>query len=342
MANYDPSNLALAQARLINKFKTEELKFREPVTFRKFTETPQIMFPDHKVLRTREDRPVTAYTGARSQRALGNGRSHNHVGTKGDSIALTPSWVTYNDVFAISLKQADNNVLTMAEMLDNEFANVVANFAEGLESLAIDYVFDNRSTVNVGNGNQGTFNGLNSVYEITDATFGEQAVQITQTIMEENDLLGPYIVFCDSLAYDKFRYQANQGTGNSTNLSFQFDNATFVRSIGLDDGTRFGQFAYTQGVWVAVPMNDIACLDWIPVQNREGKDTKEQIYTTLQNPVDGLTYAMHIYSERSDETATNGYTQDERDEYEISIDIALESAPLSNAGETVLQAFALV
>lgn len=231
-------------------------------------------------------------------------------------------------------------------MLTNEFANVVRNFSEGFENAAIDYLFASRSQVNNGNITQGVFDPVDFVYAIDETTNGQRAVQITQTIMEENNLMGSQIIFCDSTAYDKFRFQAAQGTGNSTNLSFQFDNATFIRSIGLDNATRFGSLAatYNKGVWVSAPVGDFALLDWTPKQNRMGVETKEQKYAMLSNPIDKLNYALHTYEERSNQIGDNGQTQDELQQFEVSIDISFEKAPVETGviGETVFQAFALV
>ena len=91
MANYDPSALAKAQGKLTQKFESESLKYRTPSTFLKIRELSEIMLPSHKELRTREDRTVEAYTFARTARTLSTGRSHDHTGTKGDTLVLTPS-----------------------------------------------------------------------------------------------------------------------------------------------------------------------------------------------------------------------------------------------------------
>ena len=66
------------------------------------------------------------------------------------------------------------------------------------------------------------------------------------------------------------------------------------------------------------------------------------MYGSLANPVDGLQYGVHMYETRADGTAVNGYTQDVLTEVEVSIDIALEKAPLSVAGASPIHAFALV
>lgn len=340
MANYVPSDLVKAQGIITQRFQDAESRFREPVTFMEFVRQSNIMFPDSRILRTREDRSVSAYFKNRTSRALGSARSHNHTGVKGDSTELALSWTTYEDKFANSLKQADKNVFSNAEMIANEFENVVANFAEGLETAAVSYLFNNRSGVNNGTS-EGTFDATDDVFEIATANI-DRAVQITKSNMKENKYHGAYTIFCDTIAYNKFEEQANQGTGNSTNLSFQYSGVKFVHSIELFALMNGLVSAYAAGSWIAVPDGMIAALDWIPVQNREGVDTKENMYSTMINPVDGLTYALHSYEQRADESAAGGYTQDVLTEVQISVDIDLEHAPLTTADETPLLAYAIV
>jgi hypothetical protein len=341
MANYVDSNLALAQAKLMGKFKSESLKYRTPSTFLKIKELTEIMMPSHKAIRTREDRTVEAYTFARTSRSLSTGRAHDHTGTKGDSLTLTPSWTTYSDPFAISLKQGDNNVFSYQEQFENEIENSIRNFAEGLEAASIDFLVNSRSTVGA-TSSLATYDATDDLYTIPVADL-PQGVQTAEIIMEENDLKGEYVFFCDSKSYRQFEFNMNQGQGNATNLGFQYGNSEFVHSIGLDNVLNAASSAtYSDGVFCVVPKDALASLDWIPVQNRQGVSTKEQSYMSIVNPIDGLTYAFHEYAERSDDSLTNGYTQDELKQYELSIDIALETAPLTTGGETCIQFFAFV
>lgn len=335
------SALVNAQARLLNAFQAGELRFRMPVTFMEFLRNTAIMFPDYAGLRTREDRPVDAKYFTRSARSLGTGRSHNHTGSVGASGSLTPSWTTYNDVFVSTLKQGDNNVFSLDEMTTNELNNLVANFAEGTETLATNYLFNNRSGVNTATV-EGTFNGTQDAFEITESANGDRAAQITKQIMHINKYSGNYTIFCDTVAFNKFEFQANQGTGNSQNLSFQFMGINFVHSVELAALAGGLAAPYTNGFWIAVPDGMISALPWIPIQNRQGVQTKENQYGTILNPVDGLQYAVHSYEERVDGTSTGGFTQDVKTEVEGSIDLAFEHAPLTTANETPIQAFAFV
>lgn len=342
MANYTPSNLVAAQARLQGQFQNNELRFNTPATFLEFIRQSPIMIPNYEELRTREDRTVNTYFRDRTARALGTGRTHNHTGPKGDTTVFTPAWTTYNDEFSISLKQADNNIYTFQDMFNNEIENAVINFSEGMETNAVAHIFNNRSGVNIDASGEGSFNGAQDTYEITEATNGERAVQITKSVMKENKYRGPITIFCDTVAFNKFEKDANQGGGNSENLSFQFSGVRFVHSIELGALAAALGAPYVTGFWIAVPEGSLAALPWIPVQNRRGTVTKIQTYGTIINPIDGLTYAIHDYPVAEDGTATGGYTQDELTQFEISCDFALEDAPLNVATETVLQAFAMV
>src|ERR1035437_2049706 len=143
--NYVLTALAKAQPKLIEKFASTELREIDPVTYMALRRSSEIMFPSHKVLRTREDRAIEAAYLTRTVRALGTGRNYNPSGTTGVSAVLTPSFTTYNDVFSISMKQADNNVFAYEEMMAGLIENVLKNFSKGNETLAVNYIYNNRS-----------------------------------------------------------------------------------------------------------------------------------------------------------------------------------------------------
>jgi len=342
MANRTTANLVKAQAKLLGAFQSQELRYRNPITYLAFKLSGAIMFPNYDVLRTREDRTVETNYKLRASRALGvAGRTHNHTGSKADTGTLTPSWTTYDDDFNMSLKQADNSLYNADEQMAHEVQEVVANFAEGLETVATNYIFNNRSQVNVATA-EGAFDGVDFVWEIAEAN-EDRAIQISKSVMYANKYSDSNLmVFCDTISYNKFEKTAAQGAQNSTNWSFQFNGVTFIHSVEL--GALGGALvsAYAKGFWVIAEAGTFGVLPWIPVQNRMGVSTKENEYATLMNPVDGFSYAVHSYETRADDSANNGYTQDVVTQYNISIDQAFEKAPLSTANETVFQAFGII
>lgn len=339
MANFTPTNLSTAQALIVGKFASSELRYTDPVTFKEYLKSSQIMYPSYEELVTREDRAVEAAYTLRSSRSLGSTRAHNHAGTKGDSAFLTPTWATKSDKFSNSLKQGDNNVIKNDRMIASEVENVIANFADGLEDLAVNHAFNNRSQVNVATAD-GSFNNTNYVYEIVKADKGNQVMQVTKSAMQENKYRGVLTIFCDTTSYNTFQFLSNQGAGNSTNTSFQFGGVTYVHSIGLN--TLGSNMGYTKGFWIAAESGTFAAMPWIPIQNRQGISTTVANYGSFINPVDGCTYATHQYMASSDQSASGGQTQDVVTYTEFSIDVAFDNAPLSTANESTLQAFGLV
>jgi hypothetical protein len=343
MANFATAAWVKAQAKLTGKFQAGELRFRDPAVHKLFLRNTSIMVPDYMELRTREDRVVETNYFLRTSRSLGTGRTHNHTGAQGDSGVLTPSWTTYNDKFVSTIKEADNKIYSLEELHMSKLENVVANFMEGLETVAADYAFANRSGVNVATA-EGTFDATDDCFKITESTNGNRAIQITRMVMDINKYQGTdFDIICDSISFNKFQFDAAQGISNSTNTSFQFQGVTFVHDPSLTAAAAGLVGAYALGFWLAVPVGTIAALPWIPIQNRSGVDFGNVAkYGTIMNPVDGLNYALHTYNAGSNGTSLGGYTQDVTVETEISLDIAYQHAPLSVATETSIMAFALV
>lgn len=342
MANRTTANLVKAQAKLIAAFRSSELRFRFPATYLALRGNSPIMFPNYEALRTREDRVVETNYAVRASRALGSARTHNHTGVKADTATLTPTWTSYTDKFNMSLKQADISIYDAQEQMNQEVQNIIANFMEGYETAATAYIFANRSGVNTATAD-GTFDATDDVFEIVEAK-ETRAIQITKIAVDANKYPTGATVFCDSISFAKFEFQAAQGASNNTNLSFQFNGLTYVHSVGLGALAAGLVSAYSKGFWIVVPTGTVATLPWIPIQNRRGDTSAAPLatFTNILNPVDNETYAMHFYSAGADDSANNGYTQDVVTQYEVSQDLAFVKAPLSTASATTILAFGIV
>lgn len=345
MANRTISNFNTAQAKMLGAFQNQTLRYRKPVTYLAMLLSSNIFFPNYYSLRLREDRAIDINYKLRSSRTLGvGGRTVGHAGVKGDTAKLTPSWSVKDDKFNISIKQADNSLYNFQEQLAQELQDVAANFAEGLETAAVDYIFNNRSGVNIASVS-GTFDPVDSVYKITDATNGNKAIQISKSVMHVNKYSDSNLVaFCDTAAYNKFLFDAAQGAQNQTNLSFQFQGVTYIHSVEL--GSKFSALnvgaGYPLGSWVMAEKGTFGVLPWIPKQNRIGVTTKVADFMSMTNPITGDLMAVHSYETSADDSLSNGSAQDVVTQYEVSIDIAMEKAPLQTANETIFQAFVLV
>lgn len=345
MANYTASNLAVGQANLNSAFQKGEMRYRDPVVWKSLMANQMLATPDYQSLRTREDRSYEVNFLQRTKRALGSARSHNPTGAKSDSSIITPSFATKEDAFETSIKQADRNVRSLQEMFNHEMQNTVINFVEGLEDLSANFLFNNRSTVN-GVTQEGSFEAINYVFEIATAD-EERSIQITKTVMDILKYQGTALdIYCDTISFNKFDYLRAQGGANSVNTEYQFTSGglTFYHTPDMNaEVAALGAGAYAKGFWIAAPKGMTVALDWIPQQNRNGvAPIANREYGNIINPVDGANYALYKKFEAGDESGTNGYTQDILETTELSIDVAFQTAPLTTAGETVLQAFAIV
>lgn len=346
MANWTAADLVKYQARITQQMQAGELRFRDPAVFNVFRRNTELMLPSHNEIKNAAKRTTGEVNYvARQSRALGTGGEiYNHSGVKGDSAILVPSWTPYDDKFAYSIKQANSSLYSLDEEIMAEMRNLNINFVEGMESAAATYVHSNRSGVNA-YARQGTFNPTNDVFEITEDVTNERgtgyrAIQIAKSAMDVNKWSGPMTAFCDTVMFDKMQFLAAQGSSNDTNTAFQYSDVEFVKSPELD--ALAVALTYTDGYMVMAPQGVLSVLDWIPMQNRQGVVTKENIYGTLTHPNLGIQLGTHSYEQRADETPNGGENQDVRTEVQMFSYISFNHAPLTAADETPLQAFAFV
>lgn len=332
MANFTVSNLVQAQAILDENFQKPEIRQAPAPILALGRRNSNILIPSHDVLRTREDRAIQAYILKRNARAtMGNVRSANHTGTVGDSINTDIDWTTFTDKFRISLKMMDNNVFNFNKVLANQLSQAMQNIRNGAETWLAGVLFAERTQVNAATKN-GTFNSANFAFEVSAAN-ASRFWQMAKSMMAQNDYNGMYDVIADPTSYGAAENAAAQGTMNATNLGFQFNGMNFVQSNDLDDAN------YAGGVSLFLPSQSFGVLDWIPTTNRNGwGDYNSTVggYGVINDPVSGLTMALHGWAQQADTSANNGNTQDVVLEFEVSIDLSANLAPLSNATETVV------
>jgi hypothetical protein len=346
MANWTAADLVKYQAKITQQMQAGELRFRDPAVFNVFRRNTELMLPSHNEIKNAAKRTTgeVNYVGRKSRSLGTGGEIYNHSGTKGESAVLVPSWTAYDDKFAYSLKQANSSLYSLDEEIMAEMTNLNLNFIEGLESAGASFVHNNRSGVNV-YGRQGTFNATNDVFEITEDVTNERgtgyrAIQIAKSAMDVNKWSGPMTAFCDTVMYDKMQYLAAQGSQNANNTAFQYSDVEFVKSPELD--ALAVALTYTDGYMVMAPQGTLSVLDWIPVQNRQGVVTQQNVYGSLIHPTLGIALATHSYEQRADESSLGGENQDVRTEVQMFSYLSFNHAPLTTAEETPLQAFGFV
>lgn len=338
MANFSASNLLAAQTIISNRYAGQEMRMKPCPAFELLTQNSNFLIEDAEVLRKREDRPIDAKLLSRQKRASGAARTHNHAGVFGDSGSVTLAWTTKSDVTSISLKLLDNNVFGFNEALANQLEQCAMNILEDKETEAVNYLKAQRATQQPAEIQNGVFNGANDVMEISAEDREKNLIFAnTRSIMEQNYFGRQLDIIGDSRIAVSAEWLANQREANATNWGYQMNGLKIAHSTELRDAN------YAAGTMIVMPSNSVGALNWIPGQNRRGHGDYNTyvggfgVFTFM-----GYTFAVHGYTQRADTSASNGNTQDNVIEFELSLDTSYNKAPLlytTNRTDSVILQF---
>lgn len=331
MANYAASVLEEAKLILAERFAAPEKRVKSPNVLGAFQKNTEIAIPNVGALRTAAARAEKGYFFNRSKRSNTSARSHNHTGTVGDSTEVAFSWATYADKFQTSLKRSENNLFENAQLLANEIENALKNIYESADAAALAYLGTNKTTVNVATKN-GVFDATPDVFEIATANIA-RFIQHAKSMMRQNYHTGVGELILDPVLFLEAEHYLQQGAANGTNLAYQIAGVNLWEAITLSDAN------YPKGAGYIIPEGTIGVVDWIPNKNRMGWGDYESYnggYGTITDPRTGMTMALHGYSQRADTSSAGGEVQDVTTEWEISVDLSFNKAPLTTAGETTI------
>lgn len=333
MPNFLDSVLSKAQSKLNARYAQPEMRDKMDGALAVFQRDTDFTIPNANALRLREDRAVeTAFLTRVRRNAAGFNRTHNHTGTVNDSAKVDITWSTFGDLQVTSLKRSDGNIFNQAEVLANAVDNALKNIRESVSAAGLAYLDTNKTQVNAAT-QLGNFNAPNNVFEIA-AGNADLFFDYGSEMMMQNYYNGSYNVLANSTLAAKARFLGNQGSGNQTNSGYQLNNLTVNTAIGLTDAN------YANGISYFIAPGSIGMLDWIPVQNRQGEGDYSTFvggFGTIVDPLTGLNIAIHGYSQRADNSASNSVAQDVNTEWEFSVDVGFVKAPINeNANESTI------
>lgn len=357
MANFVASNLVAAQAKFIQKFTDPEIRRKQNPALALALKNLSATIPGHQELRKREDRTVNAYLFKKISPGSGTARAARPSGTKGDSLQVGLTWQSVVETFAISMKQADNNVFAYQEMLMNQMMQAALNIHSRLGTIFLNYLYTNRNQLLTIPYSGATVQGVGvdgTNFDYTIAGNDENYFfQRLKNVMTQLNHTGSLDIIADPIKFMSAQKLRAQGTQNATNFTFQFDGSNIWETTETFDTAN----TTANGTAIAMPEGTFAALPWIPKQNRMGYGDYESYtggYGTFADPLGmmiteldaggnqisvPLTYAIYAYTQASDDNANNGYTQDQVTTFEVSIDVAPTLAPLSGSNESVVNEF---
>ena len=331
MANFAASVLAEAKLIVADRYKDPEKRLKVSGVLPAIQKSTNLAMPGVGALRTKEERAEKAYFFNRTKRANTSSRTYNHTGVVGDSTEIALSWATYGDKFQTSLKRADNNIFASAELMANELDNAVKNINESIDTAVLSFLATSASGVNVATKN-GSFNGTNDVFEVLAADSG-RFFQYAKSMLRQNFYKGTADIIADPILFAEAEFLAAQGAGNSVNSGFQMGGLSYYEAVGLADAN------YANGIAYAIPQGTYGIVDWIPQQNRAGHGAYESAvggFGSFVDPISGMTFALHGYAAGADTSAAGGDTQDVVMNWELTVDLSMNKAPITTATESTI------
>jgi hypothetical protein len=339
MAYFVPSALVAGQAKFTERMLSGEWRLPDSVAFNA-AQKSVIANPSLADIRTREDRSVYAYFPIRQTAIGSSARAYNHTGARGDSLSKTITWTTFAEPFSISIKQADNNIFSFAEMYASTLQNACFNLINRADAWFVAQLVADKTQYSAGGG-KGAWNGssLNTEIPLSEQNYFFQNIR---RLMEFNLYRGQLVVIADDSAFVLAQRLQALGSANAVNYGFQFAGLDVLATTRTILGTtNYG------GSALAFENGLVAIEPWVPKQNRKALDMVKAYeyngdYGQFFVPsLPGVPFAIHAYSLRADNASLGGYTQDLQMEVEVSFDLAYVSAPLStyrSASDSVVYA----
>lgn len=343
MADYTTSAFLAAQAKISEGYASHEQREKEfPILAKGLAAAPYLV-QNVESLKTGESRAVKGYQFTRIATGSGTARSHNFTGSQGDTAEVTLNWNIYTQEFSLYMKNGKDNVMSNGEMLANQLRQAMRNNRTRLGTALLTQLHTDRTNHSTaGDALNGTWNATNKAYEITDEN---QFFSLLKTIMEQNDYTGMLDILVDPVLTAKARYLAAQGNANANNLIFQFMDMDIMPHTALNTSV---STPYTGGgVAIAMPQNAFGYIPFVPSKYVEGFgdsfDSFNGAGTVINDDKFGgeLVHTLRGYSVKADGSSNGGATDDILTHWQLSTEVAIQTAELSTANETPIYEFAL-
>jgi hypothetical protein len=206
-----------------------------------------------------------------------------------------------------------------AKQLATAIRNSRLDIGAGIETAGVTKLEAFKNQVDVSSP-LSTWNGVAYTNSVANAD-EDRYFNIIDTEMNMRDYNGNLQIINYGTLNEMIAWQGNQGTANSSNLTFQYGNKMFYTSNSITNSSDHVGTSYV------VEEDSIALVDWIPAKNREGLLHDDFSFTSLPDPF-GIFGPMALAVQKSvadtsgTGTTKGGNTQDAVWVYELSIDIA--------------------
>lgn len=334
MPNYADGVLHTAKHILPDYMNRAEMRVKPATTLMKYLKNTEFLIPGteyERAIQAKDSDQQTVEVNTLNKQSIstGSARSHNHTGSINDSRKQTVSFTTYSASFKYSLKGADRNIWSLADQVAAQMRSAAIALHESIETDFLARLNTKKSqVVESTSPRSGSWDASNYIFGIAN-TEVDFWVQKAKGFMREQYYTGQFDAVVDEYLFQQFERIANQGGGNSQNLTFQVSDVMPgpTTELTLDSG-------YV-GQGYIFPVGSVGVIPWIPRPNRDGFGASGEaggLFTSVPDPLgSGLTFALHQYQVGADNSSAAGETQDVDFEVELSIDLGAVEADSSTA-----------
>jgi len=253
----------------------------------------------------------------RSTGTINSSRASDFTGQTDTSVSDTLTFVTYAREFSIRDDVARNNTQQASKMLAYAIKNARLDIGASIEAAGLVVLEAYRNTVDVSSP-MSTWNGASTYYNLVANEDQDRYFNIIETEMGMRDYNGSLQIINYGTLNELVKWQANQGSANSVNLTFQYGNKQFYTSNTITNSSDH------VGTTYVCEENSLALVDWIPAKNRIGLPKHAAFsFTSIPDPF-GIfdTMALGIQQKVESSASYGGNSQDAVWHYELSLDVA--------------------
>jgi hypothetical protein len=343
MSNYAASVLVTGQSLATAKFNAPEERRQMPTVMELALRNQHISIPDAQALRVSPLRPVDVNYLKYVAPGSGTTKAYNHTGGYGDSAKVNVTYVQLVETFSLPRKIAANNFLTYENMFVDLWGQKWKNLRTRHDNAALQYAYNYRNQLSAATmdsrlataGMTGWWDETNDAL-VVPSGYSSTFIAQLKAAMYASYYEGDYDVICDVKMATLFENYMNQGTGNFSNLSYQFSGCNFTRTQQQIDAN------FNNGVTLALPAGQFAGLNWNEQLNVKGVRQDEGGYvgilTTAEDPFgSGAIADLSVYTQRADTTTdtTGGSPEDIVDQFELTLTVGYVLPPLSTSNDSV-------
>ncbi len=261
---------------------------------------------------------------------INTSKSNTPSGEKSGTAITELTWAVKGFTVDLPSKQYDGNEVARQKGFAMSLYNAERTFWAAFDETLLAYLVANKSTVTSASGGGSASSGAFTInYAERDEFYN-----ILDAHMAQNDYDGEILDIHDTYWMKFVRHYAAQGSGNSTNLSYQFHGFTTYASNKIIPASSQLSRHYV------VPLYGVAILDWNNPANRRGDNGANGYLGTFQSLFfPEITFDLFHKEAWGDTGSDGGEVQDFTETFEFSLNYSLTTQPFTESGRTAIMSY---